>query len=360
LNQEVYRKLISGQSVGINAALLRFLLYLSAAGYSCAVRLRNFLYSSGWLKINRVNAIVISVGNITTGGTGKTPLVIWLCNCLRQRTISCAVLTRGYKTHEGIHSDEPAIFIEDCPQAKVVVNPDRVDGAVEAINKFGAKVLIMDDGFQHRRLARDIDVITIDATLPFGYGKLLPAGLLREPVSELKRADAIVITRCNQITETKLIELEKNLRETNPNMIIARSMHAPVYAKSAESKEIGLERLKGKRVFVFCGIGNPNAFLETITEQGCELAGSKVYNDHYYYAESDVLDIYKQAESLKAGLILTTQKDWTKVAPLLSKVQSSELDIQFTYVKIEIKFVSGEEKLRVLINKALSGKIPPR
>jgi len=372
LNQEFYRKLISGQNKGLSARFLRFCLFFAAAGYSLIVRLRNFSYFKGWLKINRVNAVVFSIGNITTGGTGKTPLVIWLCNYLTQnsnlkiKNYGCAILTRGYKANKNSKlktqnsGDEPAIITEDCPQAEVIINPDRVAGAVEAINKFGAKVLVLDDGFQHRRLARDIDIIAIDATLPFGYGKLLPAGLLREPVSELKRANAVVISRCNQITEAKLIELEKKLQQINPNIIIARSIHAPVCAKSVDNKEVGLDELKYKKISAFCGIGNPEAFLETIKGLGCELVDSNVYNDHHHYAESDVADICRQAESLKADLILTTQKDWTKIAPLLLKVQNSGLNIQFAYVKIELKFISGEEKLRVLIKKTLKDKIPAK
>jgi tetraacyldisaccharide 4'-kinase len=369
LNQEFYRKLISGQNRGLSAVSLRFCLAFTAAGYSLIVRLRNFLYSKGWLKTHRVNAVVFSIGNITAGGTGKTPLVIWLCNYLTQnsniktKNYGCAILTRGYKATQNSklktqnYGDEPAIIAEDCPQAKVIVNPDRVAGAIEAISKFGVNVLIMDDGFQHRRLARDIDVITIDARLPFGYGKLLPAGLLREPVTELKRANAVVISRCNQITEAKLIELEKKLQQINPNMIIAHSIHAPVCAKGIGNNEIGLEKLNGEKIFAFCGIGNPEAFLETIKDLGCELVGSNVYNDHHKYAESDIADICRRAESSKANLILTTQKDWAKIAPFILKVQNSGLSIQLAYVKIELKFISGEEKLRVLIEKALSGKI---
>ncbi len=376
MNQEVYRKLISGQSRGLSAIFLCFCLGFAAAGYSLIIRLRNFLYSKGWLKTHHVNAVVFSIGNITTGGTGKTPLVIWLCNLLRQKNVPCAILTRGYKTRRAscvmrraknarntqyairnTDIDEPAIIAECCPQAKVIVNPDRVAGAVEAIDKSGAKVLIMDDGFQHRRLARDLDIVTVDATLPFGYGRLLPAGMLREPVFALKRANAVVVTRCDQVTEAKLAGLERKLQHINLKMIIARSIHAPVCAKSAEDKEIGVEKLKNKRIFAFCGIGNPDAFFETIKGLGCELIGSKIYNDHHHYTENDITDIYNQAKWLKADLIVTTQKDWTKIAILIPKAQSLGFNIQFAYLKIELKFLTGVDKLKALIENTLSGKI---
>jgi tetraacyldisaccharide 4'-kinase len=402
LNQETYRKLISGQGGGLDAIFLRFFLALAAVGYSLVIRLRNFLYSTGWRKAHCVNAVVFSIGNITAGGTGKTPLVIWLCNILTQNSnlsraesrelktqkYGCAILTRGYKATQNSnlsraesrelktqnYGDEPAILAEECPQVKVIVNPDRIAAAAEAINKFGAKVIILDDGFQHRRLARDLDIVTIDATEPFGYFKLIPAGLLREPVTALKRAHAAIITRCDQTTEARLAEIEKNLQQINHNMIIARSIHAPICAKYAEHPVIpakagiqnnydvdsclrrndNLETLKNKKIFAFCGIGNPNAFLETIKGLGCELVGSITYSDHHHYTESDITDIHRQAEQLRADLILTTQKDWPSTQYAIRNTQYAKF---FAYLAIEIQFLSGEDKLKALIEKTLADKI---
>ncbi len=368
MNQDDFRKLISGQKAGLGAGLLRLLLGVAAGGYSVAVRARNFLYSKEWLKVHRVNAVVLSVGNITVGGTGKTPLVIWLCKEIisdsrfQISNSQCAILTRGYKSRAQEtedYRDEPAILIESCPEVKVVVNPDRVAGAAEAVSKFGANTLIMDDGFQHRRLVRDLDIIAIDATRPFGYGKMLPAGLLREPVASLKRADAVVITRCDQITKAELGQLEKTLQIINPDVIIARSIHAPTYVQSADNQEISLEQLKDKKIFAFCGIGHPDAFFNTIKTIGSELAGSKVYNDHHHYTDDCLADIYEQAGGLKADLILTTQKDWTKIiSDFKSQISDFESSLPFAYIGIEIKFLAGEDKLRGLIEKTLAGTIP--
>ena len=365
--EQNYRRLISGQTRGFGASTLRLLLAIAAIGYSLVVRLRNFLYSKGMLKVHHVDAAVLCIGNITVGGTGKTPLVVWLCNLiaenskLKTQNCRCAILTRGYKagTEENKDfKDEIAILAESCPDAEVIVNPDRVAGAAEAIGKFGAKILIMDDGFQHRRLARDLDIIAIDATQPFGYGKMLPAGLLREPVSSLKRAGAVVITRCDQIADAELGELERKLRTTKSDMIIARSIHAPVYAKSMDNKKIGIEQLKGKKVFAFCGIGNPEAFLNTIKDIGAELAGSKVYDDHYHYTDACLADISERAGELGADLILTTQKDRTKViSNFKSQISDFKLPLPFAYLAIEIKFLAGEDKLTTLINDTLAGKI---
>ena len=356
--------MISGQSSGPGAALLRFFLRITAQAYSIVIRLRNLLYAKGWLKTHRANAMVFSIGNITTGGTGKTPLVIWLCKFLQQKEIQCSILTRGYKTHTQIRgtrderratkTDEPAILKKSCPETEVIANPNRVAGAAEAVTKSGAKALIMDDGFQHRRLARDADIVAIDSTRPFGYGKMFPAGLLREPISTLKRADAVVITRCDQITDAQLTQLEEKLQQINPNLVIARSFHAPVCVKSLADKEISIEELKNKKIFAFCGIGNPDAFLNTAKGLGAEPVGSKVYNDHHHYTNNDISDIYEEARYLNADLVLTTQKDWTKInLPGLA-----EKDIPFAYLAIELKFPAGEDKLKQLIENALAGKIP--
>jgi len=358
LNQRYWHKLISRQRTGLSAVLLNLLLGIAACAYSIIIRLRNFLYSKNWLKAHCVNAVVFSVGNITAGGTGKTPLVIWLCRFLQQKEIQCAVLTRGYKTRtqRQVVTDEPAILAESCPQVKVIVNPDRVEAADEAVDKFGAKVLIMDDGFQHRRLHRDLDIVTIDATQPFGYSRMLPAGLLREPVASLKRADAVVITRCDQTAESELSKLEEKLKLVNPDMTIARSIHAAVCVKYMDSysrRNDSIEELRNKKIFAFCGIGNPNAFLNTITKLGANLVGSGIYNDHCHYTDSDIDDIHGQANRLEADLILTTQKDWTRTA-LLTSVKK---DIPFAYLAIEIKFLDREDKLKELIEDALVGKI---
>jgi tetraacyldisaccharide 4'-kinase len=346
------------------------LLRITAIGYLLAVRLRNFLYAKRLLKVHNVDAAVICVGNITVGGTGKTPLVVRLCNLITQnpklktQNCRCAILTRGYKARAQENKDfkdEIAVLAQSCPETEVIVNPDRLAGATEAISKLEAKILVMDDGFQHRRLARDLDIIAIDATQPFGYGKLLPAGLLREPVSALKRAGAVVITRCDQVTETQLSELEQILRAINPDMVIAKSVHALVYAKSQYNTEISIEQLKDKKVFAFCGIGNPDAFLNTVKNLGAQVVGSKIYNDHYHYTDTCLSEISEQAKEFGADLILTTQKDWTKV---ISKLElqnaASKSHPPFAYLAIEIKFLAGEDKLTALLKETLAGKIPQK
>ena len=368
--EQSHRRLISGQSIGLSAGFLRFLLSVAAMGYFLVVRLRNFLYSRGWLKVHHVDAVVICIGNLTTGGTGKTPLVVWACKKIISNFKSqisnspCAILTRGYKAvkHSGLdtqdYSDEIAMLAESCPGARIVVNPDRVAGGIEAINELGAKVLLMDDGFQHRRLARDLDIVTIDAMRPFGYGKMFPAGLLREPVTSLKRANAVVITRCDQVDEVDLDMLEKNLRSICSDIVIARAIHAPIYVRSVNQDNISIEQLRDRKVFAFCGIGNPEAFLGTIRDLKCKLVGSKVFDDHHHYTKECLADISDLAGHLDADLILTTQKDWTKlISDFKGQISDSASPVPFVYIVIEIKFLAGEDQLTALIESTLAGKI---
>jgi tetraacyldisaccharide 4'-kinase len=359
LNQEYYQKLISGQ-IGGFASVVRLLLPILSFFYGVVIRLRNILYNIRLLKTHRVEKPVISVGNITAGGTGKTPLVIWLCRSLSEKK-KTVILTRGYKAETSqeetsqTYDDEPKILIKNCPGIEVVVNPDRLEGAGEAIIKFGAEVLIMDDGFQHRRLSRDIDIVTIDATKPFGYDRILPAGLLREPPCGLIRADAVVITRCNQVNEIQLKMIEKQIENNMKDAIVAKTTHKVVAARLANGKKIIPEALKGKKIFAFCGIGNPHSFIATIRNLGCKVVGSKIFNDHHRYLEEDINEIIYHSDKIEADLIITTEKDWTKIDSF--EVIQSKSTSNIAYLLVELEFIDGEEKIRGLIEKALEVKI---
>jgi len=389
LDQQSYRRLISGQQKNWLALVLRLLLLPVSWFYGFIVCLRNFLYDKQWLKAYRIDPSgrpvsgpasrtvpVISVGNLTVGGTGKTPLVIWLCNQITQnspqdarrkascglwqkfktKNCGCAILTRGYRATQN-YTDEPAILAKACPHAKVVVNPDRVAAAAEAVTGFAAKVLVADDAFQHRRLARDLDILTIDATCPFGYDKMLPAGLLREPLAALARAHAVVITRCDQVEHPVVSKLVQKLKAVNPNLTIATSVHSPVHVESTDNCKIEIPQLTRKRVFAFCGIGNPDAFLATVKKLGLDCPDYMTFNDHHRYTRQCLNNIYRKAENCGANLLLTTEKDFTKLAGLLDK-QTSEPPLPLAYLAVELKFLTGLEQLKLLIDRTIEGKIP--
>jgi len=362
LSQITYFDIISGKTSGLVGVPARMALRILSWPYSAVVRARNCLCSTGLLKAHRAGVPVLCVGNLTTGGTGKTPIVVWLCQMINQKSkiknqkCRVAILTRGYKTHAGELSDEPALLSAQCEGVSVVVNPDRVAGAAEAVGTHRAQVLVMDDGFQHRRLARDLDIVAIDATLPFGYGKVLPAGLLREPVAGLRRAQAAVLTRCDQASEDDLRRIEEQIRQVNPDLVIARSIHAPVGIRTRQGAEIGLDQLRGKPLFAFCGIGNPRSFFRLIEHLGGVLVGSRAYDDHYRYTAGDLDQIRREATAKEASLILTTQKDWTKISRLAGSPDHPPL----AYLAVEIQITAGAECLTALIDRVLGGTMPTR
>jgi tetraacyldisaccharide 4'-kinase len=354
IREDEFRAIVSGRDRRVRARAARALLRAASLGYGSVVRLRNRLYDLQMLRSRRTDATALSIGNLTTGGTGKTPLVVWLYRHVQDKGLRSAILTRGYRTEKGALSDEPALLAAECPETVVVVDPDRVAAAVEAIDRHGAEVLVLDDGFQHRRLARDLDIVAIDATLPFGYGRILPAGLLREPVAGLKRAHAAVLTRCDQVDEVALKEIEERVRRANPSLVIARSVHVPTRVVTADGEEFAPETMRDQRVFAFSGLGNPQAFLRTIERLGGIVADSRAFDDHHRYTTADLDHIREQARDCRAELVLTTQKDWMKIGPF---VQAGKA-LMPAYLAIELRITDGKDPLTSLIDRVLSGRMP--
>jgi len=369
MDQENFRKLISREPETLAQIAIRCGLRILSVLYSSAVSVRNFLYDRHILRIHQVDRPVISVGNITAGGTGKTPMVVWLCNVFNERKKKAGILTRGYKTDSDKINDEPALLEANCPNAKVIVNPDRIAGAAKAIEEFNCDVLIMDDGFQHRRLCRELDILMIDATVPFGYGKVLPAGFLRESLKGLSRAGAVVITRCDLVNTKVLENIERQLRRYSPGITIARSEHKAREAVLSESERISVDELNGLKVWAFSGIGNPGAFEKTLEQAGCELVGARAFPDHHQYNEYDINEIFAQARRCGARLILTTEKDWGKIKELIDddlKAESQPLskasnnrakDSKIGYFAVKLQITTAREQLIKLIDEALAGKI---
>ena len=369
MDQENFRKLISRETeTPGHIAMLSGLKILSLF-YSLAVSIRNFLYDRRILRINRVDKPVISIGNITAGGTGKTPMVVWLCDLLKDREKKAGILTRGYKTDSAEMNDEPALLEANCTNAKVIVDPNRSAGAIKAIEKLGCDVLVMDDGFQHRKLSRELDMILIDATIPFGYGRVLPAGFLRESLRGISRAQAVVITRCDLVDPGELENIEQKLRRYKPDIIISRSQHKAVEVIFADTRKSSVDYLNGQKVWAFCGIGNPGAFEQTLKQTGCNILGSRTFSDHHLYSINDIDEITAQAQQAEAQIILTTEKDWGKVRGLIENTQTHQdqpadkvsnkldKDMKIGYLAIKIQITKGRDELIKLIDTALAGKI---
>jgi tetraacyldisaccharide 4'-kinase len=306
------------------------------------MRLRRWAYNRGIFASHAAGVPVICVGNITTGGTGKTPMVKWVVDQLREMGKSPAILTRGYKSVNG-KSDE-AELLAQLTGACVVVNPDRVAGAKSAV-KSGADVIVMDDGFQHLRLQRDLDIVLIDATDPFGHDACLPCGLLREPKTALRAAGAIVITRCENQSPEALKNLHEQLKKLAPEskIPIARSIHAPAAIIDHNGTPLPLDALTGRKVVAFCGLGNPGAFFATVENLGAEIAATKAFRDHTHYTHSHIKQLITKRRFTNAEILLTTQKDYVKLKNLPG-IESEKI----WQIAVEIKITTNRDEL---INK---------
>ncbi len=321
-----YWKTISGESSGLMPALLRGILRAASLPYSTVVALRNRAFDRAWKRPVRLGVPVVSIGNITTGGTGKTPTVIMVVKQLQALGNRPAVLTRGYGAKSGKTPDEVLVMQRECPGLPIIVNPDRVAGGRAAINDHHADVLVLDDGFQHRRLARDLNVVLVDATMPMGIPGLLPRGTWREPPHHLARADAIMLTRCEQVTE-ELADLAAGLLSqwVTPRHIFQQSTRVVGLFDSAGMPV----EPSGQRVVVFAGIGNPEGFLRTVRGMNLNVSAAFWFKDHYPY--DNAADFAKLEALLRrrpVDALVTTMKDWVKVQhlPLPAPVWNVQID----------------------------------
>ena len=266
----------------------------------------------------RINCKVISVGNITLGGTGKTVLVEYLVERIIREGNKPAVLSRGYKrdarlSGEQSMGDEPAMLRRKFPHLPVIVDKDRLKGASRAIKDYAVNTLILDDGMQQWRIFKDLEIITIDSRNPFGNFRLLPAGFLREPLSSLKRADIFVLTKVDAGQDTAGIT--NRLRKLNPRALFVESRHMPEGFSNLNKPDeiLSADSLKGRAALVFSGIGNPQAFEDTVRSLGINISGTLRFADHHDYIQADLDDIVARAKEKELDTIITTEKDAVKI-----------------------------------------------
>ena len=326
---------ITGRQTGFAPVFIRVVLAPLSWLYSVAVRVRNALYSSGFLKVKRLPCPVISVGNIVAGGTGKTPTATWIARHLQAEGYRVAVLLHGYRRQnrtattvvsdgDRIHGsieesgDEAMMIARTVPGCIVIVGKDRYAAGCAATRMMGVStgILILDDGFQHRRLKRDLDIVTVDSTQPFGTGTLLPAGTLREPRSALKRADMVLLTRTNLQSAPTFEPIKPSppksaaLGGIVDEDKIYESRHCPTTLYELKSRQPApLDRLRRQRVLAVCGIGAPDAFAETLRQCGAKQVTLLAFPDHHRYRPEDYRQIRTQADVIAADLIVTTEKD---------------------------------------------------
>jgi len=320
------QEIMAGGS-GAGGAFLRTAASIAEPFCGGAVSLRNWCYDrSGGTKLDRP---VVSVGNITTGGTGKTPAVRWLAEAMRERGLKPAILMRGYRADADGKSDEQMMLQRQLPEVPVRANPDRIQAARELLqSEREVDLFLLDDGFQHRQVARDFDLVLIDATYPFGFGHVLPRGLLRERLSGLRRASAFLITRIGQVGPADLSAIEQTLRRYNLVASIYRADHR-------------LEAMPEGKVFAFAGIGNPKGFEKQLASAG-KLVGAKWFEDHHAYSAEDVEQVRRLAKEAGAECVVTTEKDWVKLEGLVGSEGPAIVP-----VGVRIRF-DGEDEPRLL------------
>ncbi len=347
-----YLEIISGTSKGPLARLVRLLLVVPSIIYGFIIRIRNLGYNLGILKVTKFNIPIICVGNLTAGGTGKTPMVIWLCKYLQKKGLSVGLLSRGYKGDAEGTNDEMRLLEEALGNTRFYVGSDRVTSAQTAIDE-GVMTLVMDDGYQHRRLGRSLDILMIDGLCPFGYRKMLPAGLLREPVSGVKRAEIAAISRADLAGETAIEQIKAALKKHTDIPVVTCS-HKPEAIYSCDGVKVPLEELSGKKVTAFCSIGNPGGFVATLEKLGAEVRGRYFFDDHSDY-DNERIDILRQlSEDTGEQWLITTEKDWVKLRELPEVSTVNRL----YWLKIELAILSGQEELERVIDESLKKFMP--
>jgi len=339
--KEYLYNLLTYKINGPFAVLLRGFLFAFSLIYGLAV-----IILAGFYRISpvRFGAKVISVGNITLGGTGKTTLVEYLAEKLNSQGKKVAVLSRGYKrdaTKHGAQSigDEPAMLRKKLPFLQVIVDKNRVRAAFKAIRNYAADTLILDDGLQQWRIFKDLEIVAINTANPFSNYRMLPAGFLREPLSALKRADIFVLTQSGFGRDSgRLID---KLKHINSRALIVESIHKPEAFSSVSSPDdsLSLDSFKGKSAAVFSGIGNPQGFEDCVCSLGIKITKAFRFPDHHDYTQADIDSIIKAARQMNLAAIITTRKDAIKIRELqIGGSAMLALDIKLSITKNEAEF----------------------
>ncbi len=322
-------RVISGDARGIGPSAARAFLSALTIPYSAGCKAKEATYRVGLVHQQRVAATVVSIGNITTGGTGKTPATIYFARKYLEEGRNPVVLSRGYGRLSPMNEplavsdrknflvspresgDEPYLIAKKAEGVPVVVCGKRVRGARYAIENFGADIILLDDGFQHIAIARDEDIVVIDCHNPFGYGRLLPRGLLREPLHALGRATSFLLTHADECEHREILN---TLRELNPTATVLKSRHRPLRLLSLEGNDgASCDLVANKNVLAVSSIGNPKAFEDALVGLGARVVKSLRFRDHHWYDASDIEEIERSAREAGAEYILSTEKDGVRL-----------------------------------------------
>lgn len=349
-------------------SLFRYLFFILSRFYYLAIKARWLIYRLGIVHEIRILCTVISVGNITWGGTGKTPAVIMIAKLLVEMGKRVTVLSRGYgrekkkdkKNEIAIISngervilssreagDEPYLLSKNLPGVPIIVGKDRIESGKYAIERFASEVVVLDDGFQYWPLKKDLDIVTVDCSNPYGNGYLIPRGQLREPISHLSRADIFLLTRANLVSREDLDRITGDLERLNPESIILESIHRPKYLESAFSGEKkGLDFIRDRRVVAFSSIGNPYSFEKTLEGLGAKIIKIFQFPDHHNYNRRDFREIEAICRSdLEKGeaIAVTTEKDGVRLEGSISP-EADRIHWEIWILKVELEIIRGKEE----------------
>ncbi|MCA9048536.1 MAG: tetraacyldisaccharide 4'-kinase [Planctomycetaceae bacterium] len=329
MSEEWFKKLISGDSRNPASSIIRGVLKGCSGVNSLATRLRNLAYDRELQPVTRQPVPVVAIGNLTVGGTGKTPIVAYVVRELSALGRRPGIISRGYRADQTGTNDEKRVLDLLCPGVPHEQDPDRNAAAAKLLGTGSADVLVLDDAFQHRRIARQCDIVLIDATNPFGYGHLLPRGLLREPIHSLRRADVVLITRSDQVDESALKRIEATVSRIRDDLPVHRIRFVPTGLLNATGTTEPLTELAGTTSYLMTAIGNPEGFRKTCEMQGVNIAGSQFFPDHHHYTREELDQVVHAARQANASRILTTLKDLVKIPADFREFRAVQIETQF-------------------------------
>ena len=371
-----FREVVVEERPGTREALVRALLGACSKVYQAAIKTRRFLYNVRILRDSTLGVQVIAVGNLTLGGTGKTPVVEKFARELRDEGRNVAILSRGYRSKppplhrrlldrlflrtdttpprvvsdgksllldSEMAGDEPYMLASNLKDVVVLVDKDRVKSGRYAIEKFGCDTLLLDDGFQYWKLrGRRLDIVLIDRQQPFGNERLFPRGTLRDLPADLARASTIFITKSDGNTAA----LRQRLAQINPTAGIIECIHHPLYLEDVfTGQRLGLETIKGHKVASLSGIAQPESFEQSLVQLGAELVYSKRFADHHRFTQQEVLNAINRSKKRQAEMIVTTQKDAVRFPKI------DRRDLPFYFMRVEIKILRGADDFQDCVRK---------
>ena len=370
-------EVIFGRARGFRATVMRMLLWSLSGIYRLGVAKRLGRYRSGAKPQQYLGTRVISIGNLTVGGTGKTPVVELFARTLRDRGRKPAILSRGYKSKKLNHpqqwqgrngeiipaeqmpkvvsdggepllkvkyaGDEPWMLAKNLPGVAVVVDKNRVKGGAFAVGELGADTLILDDGLQYLDLAHSTDVVLVDQSAPFGTGQMLPRGTLREPARNLMRADYIFITKCDGSSNEQLID---KMRRFNKNAEIIECTHGPKHLENLfTGEQAPLEFLNDKYAAAISGIAVPQSFEKILDKLGAQVEFHRVFSDHHSFNQREIDRFMRRCVERDIEVIITTEKDAVRF------MKPTELDVPIYFLRIEVEILKGEEVWNKIIER---------